>query len=45
MRVDPARLREFFEEYIQLVQRYGTTDDTGDDRKAVLLRLFGFPEI
>ncbi|MET8877075.1 helix-turn-helix domain-containing protein [Nocardia sp. NPDC004604] len=45
IRVDPTQLREFFEEYIQLVQRYGTTDDTGDDRKAVLLRLFGFPEI
>ncbi|HJP75066.1 MAG TPA: helix-turn-helix domain-containing protein [Pseudonocardiaceae bacterium] len=45
IRVDLTRLREFFEEYIQLVQRYGSTDDTADDRKPVLLRLFGFPEI
>ncbi|MFI1916074.1 ArsR/SmtB family transcription factor [Nocardia sp. NPDC020380] len=45
IRVDPARLREFFEEYIQLVYRYSPDgDDRGDDRKAVLLRLFGFPE-
>ncbi|MEV6073281.1 helix-turn-helix domain-containing protein [Nocardia sp. NPDC052001] len=45
IRVDPARLREFFEEYIQLVQRYGLADDSDPDRKAVLLRMFGFPEI
>ncbi|WP_067686865.1 ArsR/SmtB family transcription factor [Nocardia jejuensis] len=46
IRVDLSLLREFFEEYIQLVQRYGATDeDAGDDRKAVLLRMFSFPEI
>lgn len=45
IRVDLTRLREFFEEYIQLVQRYARTDDADDDRKPVLLRLFGFPEI
>lgn len=44
IRVDLTLMREFFEDYIQLVQRYGTTDDNGDDRKSVLLRLFGFPE-
>jgi len=45
IRVDLTRMREFFEEYIQLVQRYGVTDDDADgDRKVVLMRLFGFPE-
>ncbi|MET8757599.1 helix-turn-helix domain-containing protein [Lentzea sp. NPDC004782] len=45
IRVDLTLLREFFEDYIRLVQRYGGTDDIGDDRKTVLLRLFGFPEL
>ncbi|WP_030517619.1 transcriptional regulator [Nocardia sp. NRRL WC-3656] len=45
IRVDLPLLREFFEEYIALVQRYGTgADDAGDERKPVLLRLFAFPE-
>lgn len=45
IRVDLPHLREFFEEYIQLVQRYGiAAEDVGDERKPVLLRLFGFPE-
>jgi DNA-binding transcriptional ArsR family regulator len=45
IRVDLPQLREFFEEYIQLVQRYGlAAEDVGGDRKPVLVRLFGFPE-
>ncbi|WP_225729270.1 MULTISPECIES: transcriptional regulator [unclassified Nocardia] len=43
IRVDLSRLREFFEEYIRLVQRYGA-DDAAEEPKTVLLRLFSFPE-
>ncbi|MEC3916319.1 ArsR/SmtB family transcription factor [Nocardia sp. CDC160] len=44
IRVDAARFKEFFEDYIQLVQRYGATEEAdGGDRHAVLLRLFSFP--
>ncbi|WP_040690585.1 ArsR/SmtB family transcription factor [Nocardia vinacea] len=45
LRIDLEQLREFFEEYIRLVQRYGAPTDSDDDRKTVLLRLFAFPEI
>ncbi|WP_040811465.1 ArsR/SmtB family transcription factor [Nocardia concava] len=45
IRVDPARFEEFFEEYIALVKRFGATADEADhSRKAVLLRMFSFPE-
>ncbi|AYF77775.1 ArsR family transcriptional regulator [Nocardia yunnanensis] len=45
IRVDSARFEEFFEEYIALVKRYGASGaDTEDGRKAVLLRMFSFPE-
>ncbi|MFE3192502.1 ArsR/SmtB family transcription factor [Nocardia sp. NPDC059240] len=46
IRVDQARFEEFFEEYIALVKRFGAPEgDTDDGRKAVLLRMFSFPEM
>ncbi|MEU9118372.1 helix-turn-helix domain-containing protein [Streptomyces sp. NPDC048506] len=46
LRVDPDRLREFFEEYIALLHRYsGTQEDAAPDARTVLVRLIGLPEI
>ncbi|MVU81270.1 helix-turn-helix domain-containing protein [Nocardia sp. ET3-3] len=46
IRVDRARFEEFFEAYIDLVQRFEAVDEEGDDdQKSVLLRMFSFPEI
>ncbi|MGW4241692.1 helix-turn-helix domain-containing protein [Nocardia sp. NPDC004722] len=48
IRVDQARFEEFFEEYIALVKRFRASEDESqpdDGRKAVLLRMFSFPEM
>ncbi|MGW2408163.1 ArsR/SmtB family transcription factor [Streptomyces sp. NPDC001739] len=46
LRLDPAQLREFFEEYIALVHRYSPTqEEAAPGARAVLVRLLGFPEI
>ncbi|MEC3952546.1 helix-turn-helix domain-containing protein [Nocardia sp. CDC153] len=44
IRVDAQRFQEFFEEYIQLVKRYGADTEASGDEHGVLLRLFSFPE-
>ncbi|MFG3118246.1 helix-turn-helix domain-containing protein [Streptomyces sp. NPDC048197] len=46
LRLDPAQLREFFEEYIALLHRYSPTqEEAAPGARAVLVRLLGFPEI
>ena len=45
IRVTPEELREFFEEYIQLVNRYKRADaDTPPEARTVLTRFFAFPD-
>ncbi|MEV4432864.1 helix-turn-helix domain-containing protein [Streptomyces sp. NPDC049585] len=51
LRVDPARLAEFFEEYVALLQRYSapapasaSQRDPQPGTRAVLVRLLGLPE-
>ncbi|MEU3355326.1 ArsR family transcriptional regulator [Streptomyces sp. NPDC037389] len=45
LRVDPARLAEFFEEYVALIQRYSAPQqDQAPDTRAVLVRLVRLPE-
>lgn len=43
VRVELPRMKEFFEEYIALVYRYGQPEETPGTRP-VALRLFGFPQ-
>ncbi|MFB7667008.1 ArsR/SmtB family transcription factor [Kitasatospora sp. NPDC056138] len=46
LRLNPAQLREFFEEYIALIYRYSLSqEEAAPDARAVLVRLLGFPEI
>jgi len=43
VQVDLEQFKEFFEDYLRLVERY-SAPSPGDSRKTVLLRLFGFPQ-
>ncbi|MFI0226938.1 ArsR/SmtB family transcription factor [Streptomyces lydicus] len=45
LRLSPAQLRAFFEEYIALVYRYSAPEgEVAPDARAVLVRLLGIPE-